>query len=197
MPRLARPALSARRRHAARAQRRVVLADREARVVLVDERLPVEPERLGVGAEEAAHVRRRRQDVEPLVLERAEVLRADLRPLLELGEVEVLAEAGLAEAGADVEHERGIVERSPARPVSRASRRTRAGRRRRARRAPRGDAQPDDAEHAARASRGRRPLAAPRAQRSVSEPRAAREHERDERRAPRRPGSRSPAWRRS
>ena len=94
-PRLARPPRSRRwRGDAARAERRVVLADREARVVLVDERLAVEAERLGVRAQEAAHVRGCGQDVEALVLERAEVLRPDLRPLLELGEVEVLAERG-------------------------------------------------------------------------------------------------------
>ena len=109
-PRLARATLSSRRRRAACAQRRVVLADGEARVVLVDERLAVEAERLRVRAQEAAHVRRGREDVEPLVLERAEVLRTDLRPLLQLGEVELLTETGLAEAGADVEHERGIVD---------------------------------------------------------------------------------------
>ena len=54
----------------------VVLADREPGVVLVDERLPVEAERLGVRAEEAADVRGRGQDVEELVLERPKVLRA-------------------------------------------------------------------------------------------------------------------------
>jgi hypothetical protein len=81
-----------------RAQRRIVLTYRESRVVLVDERLSVEPQRLGVRAEEATHVRGCRQDVEPLVLERTEVLRADLRPLLELGEIEILPNASLAEA---------------------------------------------------------------------------------------------------
>ena len=97
-PGLARPALPPRRRHPTRAQRRIVLTYRESRVVLVDERLSVEPQRLGVRAEEATHVRGCRQDVEPLVLERAEVLGADLRPLLQLGEVEVLPNASLAEA---------------------------------------------------------------------------------------------------
>ncbi len=53
-PRLARAALAAwRRRDASRANGRLVLADREAGVVLVDERLAVEAERLGVRAEEA------------------------------------------------------------------------------------------------------------------------------------------------
>ena len=105
-PRLSRPAVTSRERRAASAKWRVVLADREARVVLVDERLPVEPERLGVRAQETTHVRGRREDVEALVLEGTEVLRADLRALLELREVEVLTEARLAQAGADVEHER-------------------------------------------------------------------------------------------
>ena len=54
-----------RRRHPPRADDDdVVLAHREAGVVLVDERLAVEAERIGVRAEEAAHVRRRGQDVE-------------------------------------------------------------------------------------------------------------------------------------
>ena len=44
------------------------------------------------------------QDVELLVLERAQVLGADLRRLLDLGEVEALAQARLAEAVADLEH---------------------------------------------------------------------------------------------
>ena len=38
-----------------------------------------------------------------------QVLGADLRPRFELGKVELLAEAGLPEAGADVEHERASV----------------------------------------------------------------------------------------
>ena len=80
------------------AQRRVVLADREARVVLVDEGLAVEAERFGIRAKEPADVRRRRKDVEVLVLERPQVLRANLRALLELRKVEILAEAGLTEA---------------------------------------------------------------------------------------------------
>ncbi len=87
----------------------VVLPDREARVVLVDERLSVEAESLRVRAEETPHVRRCREDVEALVLERTEVLGADLRPLLELREVEVLTQPCLAEAGADVEHARGMI----------------------------------------------------------------------------------------
>ena len=101
-----------------RADDELVVADREARVVLVDERLPVEAERVRVRAQEALDVRRRRKEVEALVLERTEVLRPDLRPLLELGEVELLAGAGLAEAGADVEHARDSVDaRRPTLPT--------------------------------------------------------------------------------
>src|SRR5262245_10227881 len=102
--------VSSRRRDAASAQRRVVLADREAGVVLVDERLAVEAQCLGVRAEKSADVRWGREDVETLVLEGPEVLRTNLRPLLQLGEVEVLTETSLAEAGADVEHAGGIVD---------------------------------------------------------------------------------------
>ena len=109
-PRLAWATLATRRRSTTRAQRSVVLPDREPRVVLVDERLTVEAERLRVRAQEATHVRRGRQDVELLVLERPQVLRTDLRPLLELGEVEILAESRLAEAGADVEHAGGMID---------------------------------------------------------------------------------------
>ena len=44
--------------------------DDEAGVVLVDVQLPVEPEELGVGAEEALDVRLRRKRRELLVLQR-------------------------------------------------------------------------------------------------------------------------------
>ena len=99
-----RPELPARRPVPASSNRSILVAHGEPRVVLVDERLAVETERLGVRAEEAAHVRRGGQDVEALVFERPEVLGPDLGALLELGEVELLAQSGLAEAGADVEH---------------------------------------------------------------------------------------------
>jgi hypothetical protein len=72
-------------------------------VVLIDVQLPVEAEVLGVRAE-PLDVGRRGQGVERLVLERTEVLGADLRPLLQLGEVELLAQADLAEAVTDLEH---------------------------------------------------------------------------------------------
>ena len=71
----------------------LLLPDDEAGVVLVDVQLAVEAEVLGVGAEEALDVGLGREDVELLVLERAQVLGSDLRPLLELGEVESLAQA--------------------------------------------------------------------------------------------------------
>ena len=116
--RLASRTRTLRLRRPAGANRSLLLPDREPRVVLVDERLAVEPERLGVRAQEPADVRRRGQDVELLVLERAEVLRADLGELLELWEVEALADAGLAEAGADVEHARRIVDGRRRAPVA-------------------------------------------------------------------------------
>jgi hypothetical protein len=96
-----------------RADDDVLVADGEPRVVLVDERLSVQAERLGVRAEEPLDVRRRRKEVESLVLERSQVLRPDLRPLLELGEVELLARPGVAKAGTDVEHARGSVRAKP------------------------------------------------------------------------------------
>src|SRR5205085_9612526 len=82
----------------------LVLADDVARVVLVDVELAVEAEVLGVRAEEALDVGVGRERLELLVLERAQVARADLRRLLELREVELLPQAGLAEAVPDLEH---------------------------------------------------------------------------------------------
>ena len=95
---------ASRRRHAPRPHRDLVLADDEPGVVLVHVELPVEAERVGVGAEEALDVGVRREQLEALVLERAEVLRADLRRVLELREVEALAQARLPEAVSDLEH---------------------------------------------------------------------------------------------
>ena len=83
-------------------------SDDVAGVVLVDVQLSVEAEELRVGAEEALHVRLRRQRLELLVLERLQVLRADLRAQLDLRVVQTLADARLAEAVADLEH-RAIV----------------------------------------------------------------------------------------
>ena len=78
----------------------------EARVVLVDVELPVEPEPVRVGAQEALDVRLRREDVERLLLERAQVARPDLGRLLDVGELELLAVTGLAQAVSDLEHGR-------------------------------------------------------------------------------------------
>src|SRR5437764_1048562 len=82
----------------------LVVADDVARVVLVDVELPVQAEVLGVRAQEALDVRLGREGVELLVLQSAQVPRADLRRLLELGKVELLAQARLAEAVPDLEH---------------------------------------------------------------------------------------------
>ena len=68
-----------------------VLAGDEARVVLVDVELAVEAEVVGVGAQEALDVGLRREHVELLLLERAQVLAADLRRLLGLGELDPAA----------------------------------------------------------------------------------------------------------
>ena len=68
-----------------RAATRRRLPPHEARVVLVDVELAVEAEVLGVRAQEALDVGLRRQQLELLVLERAQVLAADLRGELRLG----------------------------------------------------------------------------------------------------------------
>ena len=80
-----------------------------AGVVLVDVEPPVEAERIRVDAEKALRVRVPRELVEPLVLQVPEVLGAHLRARLQLLEVEVLADARLAQARADLEHERRSV----------------------------------------------------------------------------------------
>jgi hypothetical protein len=77
----------------------------ETRLVLVDVQLPVEPEEVGVPAQEPADICVRREHVELLLLERAQVLRADLRRELRLREVETLAHARLAQAGSELEHQ--------------------------------------------------------------------------------------------
>src|SRR5581483_5211548 len=76
----------------------------EARVELVDVQLAVQAEVLGVRAQETLDVGLRREELELLVLERAEVLAADLRRELRLREVEAPALASLPEAVADLEH---------------------------------------------------------------------------------------------
>ena len=82
----------------------LLLPHDEAGVVLVDVELAVEPEILGIRAQKAFDVRLGRQDVELLVLESAQVLPPNLRPLFELGKVEALAQTRLAEAVTDFEH---------------------------------------------------------------------------------------------
>ena len=82
----------------------LLLPHDEAGVVLVDVELAVEPEVLGIRAEEALDVRLRGQDVELLVLEGAQILPSNLRSLFELGKVEALAQTRLAEAVTDFEH---------------------------------------------------------------------------------------------
>jgi hypothetical protein len=74
-----------------------------ARVVLVDEERPVEPEVLRVRAQEALDVRRTREDVELLLLQRAEVARTDLRLCLGLVEPETATFACLTECRSDLE----------------------------------------------------------------------------------------------
>ena len=69
----------------------------EARVVLVDVELAVEAEILGVGAQEALDVGLRGQHVELLLLERAQVLPADLGRKLGLREVEARCACALHE----------------------------------------------------------------------------------------------------
>src|SRR5581483_2229026 len=99
-----RPRPRARGRAAADAPLEHLLAGAVADVVLIDVQLAVEPEVVRVRPQEALHVRRPGQRLERLVLERPEVLRADLRALLELREVELLAHARLAQAVTDLEH---------------------------------------------------------------------------------------------
>src|SRR5262249_36436654 len=76
----------------------------EARVVLVHGELPVEPQGLRVGAQEALDVRLRPEQARLVLPQRAEVLASDLRRLLGLGDLDPAALACLAEAAADLEH---------------------------------------------------------------------------------------------
>ena len=88
----------------ARPERGFLFADEEARVVLVHVELAVEAEVLRVRAEKALDVGRSRELLELLLLERAQVLATDLCRLLELRELEPLAQARFAQAVADLEH---------------------------------------------------------------------------------------------
>jgi hypothetical protein len=69
--------------------------------VLLGEQLGVEAEVLGVGAQERLDQRPVRKDPELVVLERAQVLGADLRVGLGVGDVELTPQPGLAEPLAD------------------------------------------------------------------------------------------------
>src|SRR5258708_16446417 len=76
--------------------------------VLLDERLAVEAERLGVGAQEALYERRPRQQSPLFVLERPQVLGADLGLRLDLGYVDALTHPRLAQRCSDLRHRRGV-----------------------------------------------------------------------------------------
>src|SRR5205814_3881311 len=84
-------------------ERRVLLPDDVARVVLVDVELAVEAQVLRIRAEKALDVGLGREEVELLVLERAQVLPANLGRLLDLGEIEPLTQARLSQTGSDFE----------------------------------------------------------------------------------------------
>src|SRR4029077_7129575 len=71
---------------------------------LIDEHPPVEAEHVGVGAQERLREGVTGKKPPLLVLKRAQVLRADLRASLELGDVEVLAHPRLPQHRADVGH---------------------------------------------------------------------------------------------
>ncbi len=75
-----------------------------AQLVLVDEQLRVEIQRLGVRAQKALDVRRPGQQVPFLVLQRAQILRADLRRRLDLGDVDPRAHPRFTQRGSDVRH---------------------------------------------------------------------------------------------
>src|SRR6266545_4811217 len=91
--------------------RRLLLGRDVPGVVLVDVQLAVEAEVFGVSAQEALDVGLRRQLVEPLLLERAEVLAADLRARLDLRQGDLLPFPGLAEAATDLEHRSASLDR--------------------------------------------------------------------------------------
>ena len=82
----------------------MVLTCDEARVELVDVELPVEAEVLRIRAQEALDVRLGGQQLELVVLERAQVLAADLGRGLGFREVDPAAHASLAQAVPDLEH---------------------------------------------------------------------------------------------
>src|SRR3954454_5017887 len=128
------PAARRRDRHEVVVRRSLV-----AELVLLEQQLGVEPERLRVGPQEAADVRRPGEEVPLLVLERAQVLGTDLRLGLDLRDVDPRAHSRLAEGGADlhsapqaIRRPRAPRARNPARPpAARARRRPPRSRRRR------------------------------------------------------------------
>ena len=91
----------------------LLVAGAEARVVLVHVELAVEPEVVRVRAQEALDVGLGRERVEALLLERAQVAGPDLRRLLELAELELLAETGFPQAVANLEHRTIVVPITP------------------------------------------------------------------------------------
>src|SRR5207248_2839318 len=91
-------------RSAATRAEELLSLDDVARVVLVDIELAVQSEVLRVVPQEPLHVRLRGEHVELLLLERTEVLAANLGRLLDLGEIQVLAQARFPQAVADLEH---------------------------------------------------------------------------------------------
>jgi hypothetical protein len=105
-PRARPPLTIARRRRDDRLQLELAEA-LVAQLVLLDEKLAVEAERVGIGAQERLDVSRAREEVPFLVLERAQVLGTDLRLGLDVRDVEALAHARLVKSGADVGHRDG------------------------------------------------------------------------------------------
>src|SRR5581483_7577880 len=86
-----------------RRRRRELLLPRVALVELLDEAVGVEPERVGVGAQERARVDPSRQEVEAVRLERREVAGAHAGQALGVGEREALTLARRSKAPPDLE----------------------------------------------------------------------------------------------
>ena len=147
-------------------RRRVLALDDEAGVVLVDVELAVEAEELGVGPQEALDVRSAPAASSNCSSSSARrYFDADLRRQLGLREVDPLAEPRLAEAVADLEHARMILERAVA--AARAVTLRAGAGARRSRRASAADQAPrraraPDEDAPTRAVRAARPADAPR-----------------------------------
>src|SRR5829696_3182141 len=95
--------------------------------VLLDEHARVEAEVLGVRLEERAHEGRPGEQVELLVLEGTQVLRANLRRLLDVGDVDLAAHPRLAEGLSDPWHGAYSGARGAARRIARGDRNTARG----------------------------------------------------------------------